>query len=212
VNDIIPIGPRFPRRPNAFLKGCAHFAFWISGWKVTGELPDEPKLVIISAPHTSNWDFVVGLLATFILELRVHWIGKHSIFIGLFGVILRRIGGIPVRRDRPGTLIQDVLQGFREHDQFVLGLSPEGTRSWVEHWKRGFHLIARKANVSVLPASIDFGRKEVHMGPVFKPTADAQADIEQLLVYFSAFEPKQPEKFRSVPFKTTQRPNSRQKT
>ncbi len=105
-----------------------------------------------------------------------------------------------------------MLQGFREHDQFVLGLSPEGTRSWVEHWKRGFHLIARKANVSVLPASIDFGRKEVHMGPVFKPTADAQADIEQLLVYFSAFEPKQPEKFRSVPFKTTQRPNSRQKT
>ena len=173
----------------------ARFAFWVTGWKVTGELPNESKLVIVGAPHTSNWDFVVGLLATFLLELRVHWIGKHSLFVGPFGVLLRRLGGIPVRRDSPGSLVQDVLKGFRTQDRFVLGLSPEGTRSRVEQWKKGFHLIARKADVSLLPAGIDFGRKVVHMGPILQPSEDAQADIEQLVDYFSSFQPKRPENF-----------------
>ena len=193
MSDPIRIGPNFPRRRSAFLKGFASGIFRITGWSVTGELPDTKKLVIVAAPHTSNWDFVFGLLASFYLELRVHWVGKHTIFVGPFGYILRRFGGIPVHRESPGTVIQDILKGYSSHEQFVMGVSPEGTRSKVKRWKQGFHVIARRAGVPVLAAGIDFNKKVIHMGPLFEMTDDVHSDIALLKRQFEGYQPRHPE-------------------
>lgn len=152
-------------------------------------------MVLVAAPHTSNWDFIIGMLTFFSLGLQVHWIGKHTIFTPPFGGILRHYGGIPVNRSNPGQLYRDILMGFEKNDSFVFVLSPEGTRSKVTVWKPGFHRIARVAEVPILPASLDFGRKEIHFSKLFYPTDDIRADISVLKSHYEAFTPKHPENY-----------------
>ena len=192
MSEFIPIGRSFPRRRNRVLKNLARFVFWSFGWKVTGEIPDTPKMVIVGAPHTSHWDVIIGLLASFLLEMRVSWMGKHSIFVWPVARWFKHLGGIPVNRSSPGRVIQDVLNAFESNDQFVLGLSPEGTRKKVFKWKAGFHRIATKANVPIMAAGIDFKKRIVHMGPVFFPTENFIHDCELLKAHFSGYTPRKP--------------------
>jgi 1-acyl-sn-glycerol-3-phosphate acyltransferase len=191
--EIIPIGPLFPRKGSRFSKTIARLVLKMTGWRVTGSVPNVPKAVLIGGPHTSNWDFPFGVLSLFVLGLDVHWIGKHTIFRWPFGVILRRFGGIPVNRTSPGALFRDVIRGFEENDSFVFGLSPEGTRSKVTKWKPGFHRIARTAKVPILPASLDFVKREIHFGPLFDPSDNFQEDVTRLQKYYSQFSAKRPE-------------------
>lgn len=180
----IPVGARVPRRK-------AHP--WVrrllnaTGWQFEGEVPDEPKFVLIGAPHTSNWDFVLAMCVVFGLGLDFHWIGKHTLFRGPLGPIMRWAGGIPVNRERPGRLVHDTTQAFRDREQFVVGLSPEGTRRDVDTWKSGFHRIAMGANVPILPAYIDADRKRIGFGTVFRPTDDRTADMVHLMEWYRQF-------------------------
>ncbi len=167
----------------------------VMGWRFEGAPPNLPKLIVIVAPHTSNWDFVVAMAAALALDLRVHWLGKHTIFRRPFGAILRRLGGIPVDRSARQGVVAQVVEAFRAHDRFVLGLSPEGTRKKVARWRTGFYNIARAANVPILAVALDFERKRIVIGPLFKATGDLEGDVEKMRAFFAPIKGKRPELF-----------------
>lgn len=192
---MIEIGPRVPRRRNALLKVIGSAVLRMAGWKISGRIADEPKFVLTGGPHTSNWDFVFALMSVWKLELDVHWIGKHTIFKWPFRSLFRYFGGIPVDRRNPGMLLRDVLHGFADNEGFVLALSPEGTRSKVKRLNPGFHRIALKAGVPVIPAGMDFGTKTIHYGDVIRPGDDFKEDAARLLAFWSDFQPCYPDQF-----------------
>lgn len=155
-------------------------ALRVSGWRLTGALPPLARFVIIVAPHTSNWDFFVGLAAKFALGLRARWLGKHSIFVGPVGWLLRALGGIPVNRAHPDGTVDAVLQQVRSAPTFVLALSPEGTRRRVGNWKTGFYRIAVAASVPIVPVTFDWSDRTIGLGAPFQPTGNAAADVAHL--------------------------------
>lgn len=186
MDSPIEIGARVPRRPAwRWVRGLLH----VAGWHYEGRIPDVPRFVLIGGPHTSNRDFFLAMAVVFGLGLRFHWIGKHTIFRGPLGPVMRWAGGIPVNRARPGRLVQDTVDMFHAHNQFVVGLSPEGTRGHVTTWKTGFHRIATGAGVPILPAYIDSARKRIGFGPLFETGTDRDADMEALMAWYSRFSP-----------------------
>jgi 1-acyl-sn-glycerol-3-phosphate acyltransferase len=157
-----------------------------AGWRITGALPPLDRFVVIVAPHTSNWDFLVGIATMFALGLQVSWLGKHSIFRGPFAPLLRWLGGVPVDRAASRGLVEQVAEEFRRHERFVLGLAPEGTRGPVAQWKTGFHAIARAAGVKIVPVWFDYSRREVGIGAALPTTDDVASDVRSLRANFRA--------------------------
>ena len=169
----------------------------IFGWKVKGSIANEysgKKLVVIVAPHTSNWDGILGFAAIAGLDVRIIFIGKHTAFQYPLGVFLRYMGGIPVDRSRPGGVIQVVIDKIKNNENALIALSPEGTRSKVVEWKTGFLRIAKELNAKIVPVSLDFSKKEILFGNVFTPSGNNKKDISDLKDYYSIFTPKHPEK------------------
>ncbi|MGE8497286.1 MAG: lysophospholipid acyltransferase family protein [Pseudomonas sp.] len=163
------------------------------GWRIEGELPRLDKFVAIGAHHTSNWDFVIFLAVKFVLRLNARWFGKHTIFQPPFGSVLRRWGGIAIRREQQGNTVDQAIQAFHEHEQFVLVLSPEGTRKKVERWKMGFYHIARGAGVPIVLGALDFQNRRVVIGPTFWPSGDETGDLRKILAFYRPFVPKKPQ-------------------
>jgi len=161
-------------------------------FRVEGELPDLPKFVISVAPHTSNWDFVVGAAAMFALDLRLAFIGKHTLFRGPFGAILRWMGGIPVDRSSPHGVVEQSVEAFRRMDRRILAIAPEGTRKQVPRFKSGFLHIARRAGVPVLLAALDYEERCVRLGPTLLPGEDVEAERERIEAYFAGIRGKRP--------------------
>ncbi|NNE04187.1 MAG: acyltransferase [Xanthomonadales bacterium] len=174
---------------------------WISrwiykllGWTTEVEYPDTKKYVLIVAPHTSNWDFPLGMLAARILRLKVHYLGKHTLFEGPFGWFFKYLGGIPVRRDKVHNMSQQMAQRFAEADELVLAIAPEGTRKKTRHWKMGFYHIARAAQVPIVMAYLDYGNKKVRMGGAFYPGEDMQETLETVRAFFVGVQGRYPDK------------------
>ncbi len=155
------------------------------GWNVDGEIPNVPKLVIIAAPHTSNWDFVVGVAAKLALDLDVMWLGKHTLFRGPLGAMMRRLGGRPVDRHASHDVVRDVVGVFARRERLVLALAPEGTRKRVERWRTGFYHIAHAARVPIVPVALNFGARAIQIGAPFTTTGDVDADIAALRQRFA---------------------------
>ena len=184
-------------RPKA-LQWLGRSVLSVLGWKVHGKISDEfneKKLVVIVAPHTSNWDGILGVAAIAGLDARITFIGKHTAFRYGLGAFLRYMGGIPVDRNKPGGIIQDAINQIKGINSSLIGMSPEGTRSKVKEWKTGFLRIASEIKADIVPASLDFKKKEILLGEIFKPSGDNTKDILDLKKYYSAFAPKHPEKF-----------------
>ncbi|MGH7695708.1 MAG: lysophospholipid acyltransferase family protein [Gemmatimonadaceae bacterium] len=169
------------------------------GWQVTGAFPNTPKFVVIVAPHTSNWDFVIGILAYLAIDIDASWLGKHSIFRWPFGPILRRVGGIPVRRDSSHNVVDQSVAEFARRDRLVLGIAPEGTRRRVPSWRSGFYHIATGARVPIVTAALDFGNREFAIGPTYQPTGDYAVDLALFASRFAAITPKNPELYEPSP-------------
>jgi len=150
--------------------------------------------VVIAAPHTSNWDFPIGILAAWAIELNASWLGKHSLFRWPLGWYFRRIGGVPVRRDGGQQYIRQLTELFNSSERLVLALAPEGTRSKTDHWKTGFHAIARAANVPITMAWFDYPGKVVGMGGMFYPGEDIEADFRRIREFYKDKRGKNPEK------------------
>jgi 1-acyl-sn-glycerol-3-phosphate acyltransferase len=156
----------------------------VLGWRVEGDMPNRPKFVLIVAPHTSNWDFPVGMSAKLALGLAAAWVGKHTIFRWPFGGLLRSVGGIPVDRSASNDVVQQMVAEFARRERMVFALAPEGTRKKVERWKTGFYHIARGAGVPIVPVALDWGVKAIRIMPAFETTGNADADIAALRLMF----------------------------
>lgn len=169
-----------PRRHRPLLQKLGRGALALSRWRIVGDVPAEPKFVAIVAPHSSNWDFPVGIAAMFALDLKVHWFGKQTLFRWPFGALLRRLGGRPVNRDTPEGVVEEMAAMVRKEPKFVLALAPEGTRRRVERWRTGFYRIAERAEIPIVPVSFDWSRREVTIGSPIRPTGDLEADLVAL--------------------------------
>lgn len=175
----------------------ARFSRWLLrrlGWSLNIDLPAIDKYVAIAAPHTSNWDFLLGILAAWAIPLKVSWLGKHSLFRWPYGWYFRAIGGVPVRRDGSKQYIQQMTDLFNQSEHLILALAPEGTRSRTDHWKTGFHTIARAANVPILMAYFDYPNKQVGIGGMFYPGDDIEADFRLIREYYKDRRGKNPHK------------------
>jgi 1-acyl-sn-glycerol-3-phosphate acyltransferase len=186
------LGDQIPLRGSALARGFGHAVLRVLGWRVEGEVPNLPKLVIAVAPHTSNWDFVVGIAVMFALDLRIGFLGKHTLFRWPFGRLMRWMGGIPVDRASPHGVVGDSIAAFSQVERRILAIAPEGTRRPVAHFKSGFLQIARGAGVPVVLATLDYAAKCVRFGPWFTPGEDVEGDRRRTEAFFAPVRGKRP--------------------
>lgn len=166
------------------------------GWTVDITVPDFPKAIICVAPHTSNWDFIIGKLSYASVHRKAGFLMKESWFFPPLGWIFKAMGGIPVpRKKKKVSLVDSVVNKFNESKRMVIAITPEGTRSKTDKWHTGFLYIARRANVPVLLGIIDFKQKKVIINKVFDLTSDIDADMRSIKDYYKGFSGKYPEKF-----------------
>ena len=158
----------------------ASFIMRLIGWRVEGQLPDLPKFILIGAPHTSNWDFVLFLGVIFTLRANVRFMGKVEVFRPPFGWFFRYCGGVPVDRKKSTGLVEQMVKASNESERFILTIAPEGTRHQVSEWKRGFYHIAKGAGLPIVMAIVDGKHKTVRVGQVFQPTEDMEADMKAI--------------------------------
>jgi 1-acyl-sn-glycerol-3-phosphate acyltransferase len=184
MSRVITPGVSMPRRGNALKRLLGLLVLRLLGWRVVGTLPDVRQAVLIVAPHTSNMDGLVGIAALWALRLDVRFMAKHSLFRWPFGVFIRWLGGLPVRRDRSAGLVEQSVEYFRENEAFILGITPEGTRSGAQEWKSGFWQIARGADVPIIVVAFDYGTNRAVIADTVETTADYDADLERILVNY----------------------------
>lgn len=189
------LGDAVATRGNAFSRGLAKLAMRLTGWRVEGEFPNLPQFVVIVAPHTSNWDFFVGVMAMLAIGFRGTFLGKHTVFRWPVSLIMRWLGGIPVDRASPHNVVQQTIDYFHARPQMVLALSPEGTRKKLPAWRTGFWYVAKGAGVPIVPAAFDFPAKRVLIFPPMQPGEDLAADIAKLRTYYDARMAKHPEQY-----------------
>lgn len=193
--DVPQLGAQVPRTHGPLVVNFGRLMLTLAGWNIVGNFPDRPKFVMIVVPHTSNWDFPVGLMAKFALRLGCRFIAKHSLFWWPLGAFLRAVGGIPINRGAAADFVDETVRIFDAREKLVLVITPEGTRSRVERWKTGFHRIARAATVPIVLVTFDYSRKLVRLGPSFAATADYESDLAAIQSHITAAMAKHPERY-----------------
>lgn len=183
-----------PFRGSFFSRHLGRLSLKILGWRVMGELPDVPKVVAIAYPHTSNWDFVIGLSVMLATDLKASWIAKAEMFNSPLGGLWKKLGGIPIVRGQKLGIVEQQAQAIKDADKIFLLIEPEGTRSGNDHWKTGFYHIATGAGVPLLPVTWDFPSKTLTFLPLFHPTGDVDADVRSLMLLGKDCKGKNPEK------------------
>ena len=148
-----------------------------TGWKITGKLPNEKRIVVVCAPHTSNWDFIFGMILVLAIDIKVKFLAKKSIFVPIFKILLNKLGGIPVDRDNPELLVQKISDYSKNNEGVLIAVTPEGTRKKVTKWKTGFLRIAKISDSIILPLGIDYPSKTFTLEKVFNPTGENEKDI-----------------------------------
>ncbi|MBI9089147.1 MAG: lysophospholipid acyltransferase family protein [Desulfobacterium sp.] len=174
---------------------------WISlillklvGWRVESDLPDTKKMVIIAAPHTSNWDLPYTLFTAFVLRMNIYWMGKEAIFKKPFRKLFMWLGGIPIDRSCANSIVSQSIEQFILRDRLALAIAPAGTRTKVSHWKTGFYHIAVGADVPIALGFLDYKRKISGFGPLIHPTGNLEADMERIRAFYKNITGKYPEK------------------
>jgi len=166
----------------------------LAGWRRVGCVPDLPKYVMIGAHHTSNWDAPIAIAIVFSFRIRAYWLMKNSAFRWPFRGLLLWLGAIPVDRTKSADVVGQMAGEMKKRAEMVLLLAPEGTRKKVTRWKSGFYHIARGAGVPVVLAFLDYRQKEGGLGPVFRPTGNFEADMGEILRFYSTVTGKRPER------------------
>ena len=161
--------------------------FKLIGWSVEGSFSSEIKKYIVAiAPHTSNWDFVIGVMARSITGIRkARFLGKSQLFAPPFGWFFRWLGGYPVDRNSSHDVVNQVVSIFDAHEEFILAIAPEGTRKKVSKLKTGFYYIALQAHVPIIPVGFDYEKKKVIIGEPFYPTGDMEVEMNFLWRFYS---------------------------
>lgn len=185
-----------PLRNWPLFRRIGHLLLNLLGWRISGTLPDLPKAVIAVAPHTSNWDWVIGMAAALALDLDANWLGKHSLFRGPWGELLRKLGGIPVDRKHPAGILEQVIEQCRGKDTFLFGLSPEGTRRPVSSWKSGCCRLAHAAGIPLIPVAFDYSQKTILIFEHWVPEADPERCLQRLSDCYKAEMARKPAAFQ----------------
>lgn len=175
------------------LRLLANIILKLIGWKGVGRPIEGARFVLIGAPHTSNWDFVIMLLVVLQLRLRVFWMGKHSLFPFPVGWIMKWLGGIPVDRRRNHNLVDHTVTQYEENPELIVLIPPEGTRSKVKQWKTGFYHIAVNAQVPILMGYIDAAKKEAGLADFFEPTGNIEEDMPKIRAFYATKQGIHPE-------------------
>jgi 1-acyl-sn-glycerol-3-phosphate acyltransferase len=189
------MGPNVSRAHGRLAAAVGRFMMGIRGWRVEGGIPNIPKMVLIVAPHTSNWDFLTGLLVKLAMRMGGRFVGKHTLFRGPAGVFMRWLGGVPVDRSAAAGFVEETARIVRESERMILVVAPEGTRKRADRWKSGFYRIAMAAGVPIVLAGFDYSRKVIFFGPLFQPTGDYEKDLAELQSHYRAGMALKPENY-----------------
>ena len=165
----------------------------MGGWKLVGEIPHVTKAVFVAAPHTSNWDGLWFIVYKFAIDVKVRFLGKHTLFWWPLGSFLSAIGCMPVDRSTSTGVVPQLVEAFARADHLFLALAPEGTRKWTPHWKTGFYRIAQSADVPIYLAFIDYRRRRIGIGPALPPGRSQQEDVAFLQNFYAQFTGRRPE-------------------
>ncbi|MFM7659606.1 MAG: lysophospholipid acyltransferase family protein [Betaproteobacteria bacterium] len=185
----LPIIPeRAPRRGGRLMRLSGRIGLKLLGWRVEGEFPNHPKLVVAGAPHSTNWDFPVAMSTVFALNLRIRFMAKESLFRGAAGPIMRWFGGLSVDRSQASDVVDQVVDYIERSDTFWLCIAPEGTRKKVERFRTGFLRIAHAANIPILLLAFDRPNKVIQLGPLWYPSSDTEADRIAIEKWFEPYQ------------------------
>jgi 1-acyl-sn-glycerol-3-phosphate acyltransferase len=176
-------------------KWLSKIVLWMLGWKVIGNFPDFKKFIIIVAPHTSYWDFIYGQLGFYSKGKTAKIIIKKEFFKFPFKWILLKTGGVPIDRGNTLSLINQLVRLLKESDDFILTITPEGTRKKTKNWKNGFYFISEQADIPIVIGKIDYKKKELTIVGILEKTGNAEADMKKLKSYYDGVTAKYPENF-----------------
>ena len=157
----------------------------LRGWQLPHGPATPAKYVLILAPHTSNWDFLLMLLVVLKLRLELYWMGKNSLFPFGIGWLMRWLGGISIDRAKSHNVVNETVRQYREHESLVILIPPEGTRSKVTTWKSGFYHIANMVEVPILLGYVDAANKEAGLVGFFTPTGDIEKDMQEIRTFYA---------------------------
>jgi len=160
----------------------------ILGWRVEGQIPDLKRLLVIGAPHTSNWDFVLAMATILGLNLRMRWLAKHTIFKRGVVWFMEWLGGIPTDRTQPQAIVESVVRLARKGKGVVIGITPEGTRKKALKWKTGFLRLAKALDCPILMVAINFPTKTIVIGDLYHPSGDNNYDLVAIKQYYDQFQ------------------------
>ena len=166
---------------------------WLFGWNVTGKIPNNKKFILIGAPHTSNWDFILLFTSAYILRIKVSWVGKDTLFKKPFGIFMKWLDGIPVDRSSRHGMVDQIVNRFNESKKLVVAIGPSGTRKKRDNWKSGFYWIAYKTKIPILCGFIDFAHKTTGIGLSIIPTGDVKKDMDRIREFYKGIRGKYPE-------------------
>ncbi|MEZ4669614.1 MAG: lysophospholipid acyltransferase family protein [Anaerolineae bacterium] len=176
----------------------ARFIFRLMGWQSMGEVPNIPKMVIIGAPHTSNWDGFYFYLITLILRTKLRFLGKHTLFRPPFGGIMRWAGGIPINRATSKNAVEQAVDAFNQSENMALVIAAEGTRKKTKFWKTGFYYIALGAKVPIVLGYVNYATRTAGIGPHFMPSGDIEKDFETIQKFYEDKVGRHPERKSDV--------------
>ena len=154
--------------------------FKIFKWKILGEFSKVPKYIIAVAPHTSFYDFFIGILVRNIINEKINFIGKKELFGPLTGWFFKILGGVPVDRNSKKNTVDSIVEIFNKRKKFKLAIAPEGTRKKVKKWKTGFYYIALKAKIPIMPVAFDYNNRSVVVHSLFYPSGNKEEDFKKL--------------------------------
>jgi 1-acyl-sn-glycerol-3-phosphate acyltransferase len=184
-----------------FVKSMARALVRASGWVLEGAPPERHKFVLVGAPHTSRWDLWVTLLFSSALGIRLHWLGRDTLFWWPNRVLLTFLGGIPIDREGGKDAVKQVAARFAATDDLVIAISPEGAKRRREYWRSGFWHIAREADVPIVLAALDWKNHRCILGPTIQPTT-LEADMDRIRAALAGVTPRHPERFGPIRVRT----------
>lgn len=193
--DIPELGPLTPQKSNAITRAVGRLLLLVFRWRVTGEVHNAPKFIMVWAPHTSIWDFFIAHASRLAVGFQSSWLFAVGDTGWPLGWVLRRFGGIPIDRSASHNVVSQIVETFNANDSLLLAISPEGAYRKVDRWKTGFWYIAAQAGVPVQLVSFDYDKRVTECGPVIRPSNDIEADMKLIQNYFKGVKAKYPEKF-----------------
>lgn len=182
------------------LRKLARLILRLGGWTAVGGVPDEPRAVVVAAPHTSNWDGFWALVYKVAVGLDVKFFAKKSLFWFPLGNLLRWLGAIELDRSRAVNAVQQAIDEFEHNESFYLGLAPEGTRGMKPGWKTGFYRIARGADVPIYIGFLDFKNKRIGIGQKVDLTGDPDADLAVIRKHYQGIQGRRPDQASPIVF------------